>query len=472
VTKAPWRPADWVALIAVTLAGGAVRFWQLGFPARIVFDETYYAHDACVFVKPASACGGIGVAFSEEHPLIGKWLIAAGIKVFGYAPFGWRVMPALAGTLAIALTYLLAWRLLRSTPAALLAAGLLAVDGLHFVMSRVAMLDVFVTTFSLATILFVVLDRDRDRMREAGGRRLRHRPWLVAAGLAGGTAAATKWSGIPFLVVAIVLVLVWDRSAARDDGREAGWGSMLRSDLWPVLIALVAVPMVVYVLSFAGRLDGRVLAVPWDHGSWWWAFVRRQWHILSFHVDLHGAYPYESPAWSWPLLKRPVVFAFRADGGVFREILAIGNPVVWWGGTLAVVACAARWFRRRGGPEGVVLAGVLAGYLWWLPTTSARSFSFIFYLLPAVPFLCLALAVVAQWTWEHAPGRIATVAVALAAVAAFAFYFPVLTYRPLDADAWTSRLWFTSCRPESVVGDPPRPRSDIVTSPPAGWCWI
>ena len=85
-------------MTVVTLAGGLVRFWQFGFPARIVFDESYYAHDACVFVKPASACGGIAEAFSEEHPLLGKWLIAAGIKIFGYTPFGWRVMPAVAGT--------------------------------------------------------------------------------------------------------------------------------------------------------------------------------------------------------------------------------------------------------------------------------------------------------------------------------------------------------------------------------------
>jgi dolichyl-phosphate-mannose--protein O-mannosyl transferase len=246
----------------------------------------------------------------------------------------------------------------------------------------------------------------------------------------------------------------------------------LRRDLLPVAIALAAVPLAVYVLSFAGRLDGQVLALPWDRGSWWWAFVRRQWHIFSFHVDLRGAYPYESPAWSWPLLKRPVVFAFTADRGRFREILALGNPVVWWGGTAAVVACAVRWFRRRGGPEGVVLAGVAAGYLWWLPVTSSRSFSFSFYLLPAVPFLCLALARVAQATWEDVAGRVVTASVALAAIAAFVFFFPVLTFRPLDADGWTARLWFTACRPQGLVGDPPRPRSDLVTPPPEGWCWI
>ncbi len=452
----PWRTHDSVAIAATTLTGGLLRWWHLTVPDRIVFDESYYAHDACVFVKPASVCGGIGEAFSEEHPLLGKWIVAAGIKLFGYEPFGWRIMPVVAGTAGIALTFLLAWRLMRSTVAATLAAGLLAVDGMHFVLSRVAMLDVFVTTFSLATILFVVIDRDRAHPRDGDRERLRDRPWLLAAGIAGGAAVSTKWSGIPFLAMAVVLVFVWDR----------------RAGVVPIAVALVAVPLAIYVASFAGRLDGRLLALPWEHGSWVWAFLRRQGHMLSFHATLRGAYPYESPAWSWPWLKRPVVFAFDADGQTFREVLALGNPVVWWGGTAAILVCASRWFRDRGGPEGIVLAGVAAGYLWWVPVTSSRSFSFLFYFLPAVPFLCIALALVARRTWGSVAGRAGTAIVAAAAICAFAFFLPVLAYRPLDAGSWTSRLWFTSCRSDSLVGDPPRPQSDVVTPPPAGWCWI
>ena len=468
-----WTRADSVALLAVTVAAGIVRFWRITVPDRIVFDESYYAHDACVFVRPAAACGGIAEAFSEEHPLLGKWIVAAGIKAFGYEPFGWRVMPVIAGTAAIALTFLLGWRLLRSTVAATLAAGLLAVDGLHFVLSKTAMLDVFVSTFSLATILFVSIDRDRERggidRGRSGGERLRDRPWLIAAGLAGGAAAATKWSGIPFLAMALLLAWVWDR-------RPAGEGEArppLRARLVPIGIAFIVIPLAVYVVSFAGRLDGRVLAAPWDRGSWAWAFMRRQVHILTFHADLTGPYPYESPAWSWPLLRRPVVFALEVSGGRFREILALGNPVVWWLGIVAVVACAGRWVRRsRGGPEGVILAGIAAGYLWWLPVTSSRSFSFLFYLLPALPFVCLAIARIAQRIWHSTPGRALTAIVATAAVVAFVFFLPVLAFRPLDAGAWTSRLWFTACRPEALVGDPPRPQSATVTPPPAGWCWI
>jgi dolichyl-phosphate-mannose--protein O-mannosyl transferase len=468
VAAYPWTRWDGWALAFVTLTGGFLRFWHLTVPGRIVFDEVYYAQDACVFVKSPSVCG-IASPLSEEHPLLAKWLIAGGIKIFGYTPFGWRVMPALAGTAGIALTYLLARRLLRSRPGALLASGLLAVDGMHLVLSRTAMLDVFVATFAVATILFVVLDRDRTRR---SGERLRDRPWLATAGVAGGAAAASKWSGIPFLLMAIVLVLVWDRAATRERG-EAGRWVAVRADLAPVTVWLVALPIVVYVLSFAGRLDGKVLAPPWDHGSWAWAFLRRQGHILSFHAGLTQSHTYGSPAWSWPLLKRPVVFAFDVAGGEIREILAIGNPVVWWVGSVCVVMCAVRWARRRRWtqPEGTILAGVVAGYVWWLPVTSVRSFSFIFYFLPAIPFLCLAMAQVAQRTWSRVSGRAVAAGVAAAAIAWLVFFLPVLTFRPLQPDAWNTRIWFSDCRPEAVRGDPPLPRVLVALPPPDGWCW-
>jgi dolichyl-phosphate-mannose--protein O-mannosyl transferase len=463
-----WGRPDLWALTLVTLAGGFLRLWHLTSPGYIVFDEVYYAQDACVFVQPRSVCG-IASPLSEEHPLLAKWLIAAGIKVFGYQPFGWRVMPAVAGVVGIALTYMLARRLLRSTLAATLAAGLLAVDGMHVVLSRTAMLDVFVTTFSVATILFVVLDRDRDRR---AGERLRDRPWLAAAGVAGGAAAASKWSGIPFLLVAIALVLVWDRAAARERGARGRWTGV-RADLVPVAVWLVALPMLVYVLSFAGRLDGRVLALPWDQGSWAWSFLRRQGHILGFHVGLDARHPYESPAWSWPLLRRPIAFEFDDAGGSVREILAVGNPVVWWGGTASVLMCAVRWARTRRWiePEGAILAGVAAGYLWWLPVTSVRSFSFIFYFLPAVPFLCLAIARVALRTWSRLTGRAATAIVAAGAIGWLIFFLPVLTFRPLEPGAWNARIWFSDCRPEALRGEPPRPLLSHALPPPNGWCW-
>jgi dolichyl-phosphate-mannose--protein O-mannosyl transferase len=465
---AAWSRADSVALAAVTLAAAVLRGWRVSVPGRIVFDEAYYAPDACVLWRGQEACGVDGI-YSRVHPYLAKWLIGAGIEVFGYRPFGWRVAAVAFGVLGIALLFVLARRLLRSTAAATLAAGLLAIDGLHFVQSRVAMLDVFVGTFSLATIVFVVLDRDRERRP---GERLRDRPWLLAAGVAAGAAAASKWSGFPFLVVALVLVVAWDARAARDRGDEAGWVRTVRREAWVLVAAFAIVPAAVYVAAAIPGVDGRVLAVPWDYDAWPRAFLRWQQRILTFGVDLEGEYPYASPGWSWPLLRRPVVYALETEGGAYRHVLALGNPAIWWASIPAVAACAVWWVRRRGPAEAVVVAGVAAGYLWWIPATVSRPFSFIFYITPALPFMCLALAVASRRLWTRRAGRAVVAAGVAAAIASFAFFLPILSFQPLSADAWTARLWFTDCRPEALEGDPPVPQTREATPPPEGWCWI
>ncbi len=101
------------------------------------------------------------------HPPMGKWVIGAGEKLFGFEPFGWRFMVALLGTLSVLMLCRIGRRLFRSTLLGCLAGLLLAVDGLHFVMSRTALLDQVLMFFVLASFGCLVLDRDRVRKRLA-----------------------------------------------------------------------------------------------------------------------------------------------------------------------------------------------------------------------------------------------------------------------------------------------------------------
>ena len=64
------------------------------------------------------------------HPPIGKWIIALGLALFGAGdPFGWRIAVAVSGILLVLVTMLIAQRLFRSTLLAVIAGGLLAIDG-------------------------------------------------------------------------------------------------------------------------------------------------------------------------------------------------------------------------------------------------------------------------------------------------------------------------------------------------------
>ena len=103
------------------------------------------------------------------HPPMGKWLIAVGEWAFGMNPFGWRFMVALLGTLSVLLVCRIGRRLMRSTALGCLAGALLAVDGLHFVMSRTALLDLIVMFWVVAAFGCLLVDRDRSQGPAGGG---------------------------------------------------------------------------------------------------------------------------------------------------------------------------------------------------------------------------------------------------------------------------------------------------------------
>ena len=483
-----------MAIAFVALGAAAVRLVGLSTPSGFVFDEIFYARIACRFVIDTARCG-IEDLVSGAHPPLGNWLIGIGIRLFGYNEFGWRVTSALAGIVTVALLYLLVRRLLAghvtapaATAGATAAAALLATDFLHLVQSRVAMLDSFVTLFVVAAVLFAVLDgRRRQGSRgedlDAPGwlRRLAlGRPWRLAAGLALGSAIAVKWSG-GYVAIGLVVLLVALEVAATErpaEGKGSSWwsafGTAFRREAVPSLVLLGAVPVVVYLASYTGRVHGDLLALPWREGSAWRVILEHQLAMLRFHTGLAGDHPYESAPWAWLLLKRPVAYSF-ADGTGYREVVAIGNPLTWWPGALALGYVGVRWVRSGASlvrPEVVVLAAALSTYLPWLILSGSRSQVFIWYLLPTIPFLYAALGLVAANAWQSLAGRISLALAAGAVALSFAFFWPILTASPLAPDAWRTRIWFADCdRPGAPTLTLP---DDEINSgpPPSGWCWI
>jgi dolichyl-phosphate-mannose-protein mannosyltransferase len=478
------------------VGAGLLRFIDVGDPTRLVFDETYYAKDACSYVEPLERCT-LNQPQTEVHPPLGKWLIGAGIEFFGYDSFGWRIASAVAGTLTVGLLFALARRLLRSNVGAGLAAGLLAIDFLHIVQSRISMLDIFVPMFGVAAFLFLVIDR--DRLFEGVERglaipdRVLGRPWRAAAGVMAGAAVATKWSGGLVLVSVLLLAIVWDVAAYKRAGTPHPVGETFTRSSPNLALYLVIVPAGVYVLSYIGRLDGAILTLPWSDGSWVQALLDKQKHMWTFHQSLESTHHYQSPGWSWLLLMRPVAYFYEDLGNEnVQEIMAFGSPFVWWASVVALAYVAYNLVRRRDvtGPEMVILVGFGLSYLPWLAPQVARSAIFLFYMLPAVPFMCLGLAYALThigWSWE---ARAAQALFAAGAIAAFVYFQPLLYKTTIPRDRWDSRIWFddfeAGCkRPEgtpttTTVTEITQGEETVIEKettdngslPPDGWCWV
>ncbi len=123
-----WR--GWVGPALMGLLAALLRLPGLGRPHALVFDETYYAKDGLALLlfghereakKNANetllALNGsdlesAATIFKDSasyvvHPPLGKWVIAAGEKVFGPDPFGWRIGVAILGILSVVLLALI-----------------------------------------------------------------------------------------------------------------------------------------------------------------------------------------------------------------------------------------------------------------------------------------------------------------------------------------------------------------------------
>lgn len=381
----------WVFIVVVALAV-LLRAPRLDFPAAIYFDETYYANDAAVFIEGVRAYDhpldekateppsqpppfvGLRGEKSWVHPDLGKWAIAAGEAAFGStSPWGWRIVPALFGVGTVALVFLMGLELFSGSVVwAGLAAGFAALDGLLITQSRVAMLDAMLIGFVCLGAWCLLRDRRSPGSDE--GPPWYGSGWRVGAGLAFGAATATKWSGALALLAALGLTVA-SRAA---NGR-------LRREAAGIALTLLAIPFLVYLASYAGWFA--------QHGLSPSAFVDLHRQIANYHTTLAATHTYESRAWTWPFLVRPVAYFYDDSGGVIRHILGVGNPGLWWPFVVAFFGLAGlarpdRWGARDPYPARFVLTFYLVQYLPWLLVPRAL---FLWYMGPVVPFMALGL---------------------------------------------------------------------------------
>ncbi|MER5492132.1 phospholipid carrier-dependent glycosyltransferase [Streptomyces sp. NPDC002490] len=505
------RWSGWLGPLLVTVLAGVLRFWNLGSPRDVIFDETYYAKDAWAIVHRGYELEwpkevneqvleqGAGIALPEQaayvvHPPLGKYVIGFGEWLFGFEPYGWRFMTAVLGTLSVFLVCRIGRRLLRSTFLGCLAGALLALDGLHFVMSRTALLDLIVMFFVVAAFGCLLVDRDRSRARLAAALppgedglprpdariadalRLGWRPWRIAAGACLGLAAATKWNGLYFLAAFAVLSVLWDIGSRRVAGAERAWLTVLKRDLCPAFLATVPTALAAYLTTWTGWLlspdDGSGgyfrdwATTAGKGGNWTWLpdWLRSLWHyesvVLDFHKGLVTPHQYESNPWSWIVVGRPVSYFYRpvpagspegcpadtADKCV-REVLALGTPLLWWTACVALLYLLWRWLLRRDWRAGAILCGVAAGYLPWFLYQERTIF--YFYAVVFVPFLCLAVAMLVgallgpkgSSELRRTAGAAGAGVLVLLIAWNFIYFWPLYTGQMMPIASWRARMW-------------------------------
>ena len=498
----------WVVVALAAL----LRFVNLDQPHRIVFDETWYVKDAMTLSKygyegswPTGANASIESGSTNistpsasfvVHPPLGKWIISIGLRLFGNASsFGWRFSAAVFGVLLVVLVYLIARQLFGSKLWSLVAAFFIAVDGHAIVLSRIAILDIFIATFVAAA--FYCLLRDRTMARAELHRRAQlasfeivdeehpgvgndflhlgpiwRRPWMLAMALMLGAATAVKWSGL-FIFVFFFAYTVISEALFRRQLGEKFWltsGVGIQGAVNFVLTAPLA--LAVYLASYTGwfiteggwsrhwadELDGAA------KGFWAWVPKPLQslWHFhqeqYNFSVNLHTPHSYQSSPLTWLFELRPTAFWYtycdaiktdcpKADGNVLA-ILPLGNPYIWFPAAIAAIYLLVRYISTRDNVAGLLLLGIGAGYLPWMLYLNRTVFQF--YSIIFLPFTILSLVYVLKlWLKSrpktHQPQTRAVLLAFVTLIALISVYFlPLWVGSWVPYWYWKAHMWIPS----------------------------
>lgn len=417
----PRDPIGWTAIItAIFVALISVR---LLIPSKPFFDEIHY-------LPPARNILELSKPLNREHPPLGKEILAIGIALFGDRTFGWRIMPALFGTVALFAAMRAVW-FATARRFATVAAGILLVSGFGLlVISRIAMLDVFMLTFAMVAMWMCA-----GAVRESETARWR----LAVAGASLGLAVACKWNAAPLLLLPGLAFL-----AVR--ARSAGWR---------FLTAHRGAPVPGMTLVEAGVWLGLMPLATYCLAYWPFLFFAERTMPPGGLIDLHvkmlelqeqviKPHAYMSVWWQWVLNIRPIWFYYEVGDGAQRGVLMIGNPLTMLIGLPAVIWCLWAGIKRQRWDALAVAVLYLGTIGMWIVAPKPVQF-YYHYLLPSCFLLgCLALALDALWNrgWRK------TVLLVLAAsIVLLAIYWPILTAAPLEGrksfEFWT---WLRSWR--------------------------
>jgi dolichyl-phosphate-mannose--protein O-mannosyl transferase len=409
------RRWDYFIGVIIFLISLAAFLYRIQFPPIQIFDENFY-------VSAAKQIWSLGVNENWSHPILGKALVGAGIRLAGDNPLGWRLMSGLFGAITLVIFYLWALQLFRSQAAALSVAAFCMLNQLHFIEARTANLDIFMMTFiSLGFLAVSRLWMEREILIS------RQRFALSALAIvAFAFAIACKWFALVPAFLALGLVTFNNR-------HEAFRVRVFR------LVKVLASSLAVYTVA-SGVLF--VMSPPHTSGETYGLldFLALQWKMgmaqLSFSAPHH---PYASAWWSWPLLIYPSWYHVEVPTPFhYSGIFYVGNLPIFWTGFLCAIL--SLYWSCKGARDSIFISVLFFG-MWLCWPLIPRQGSFLHYYYPASMMLSFVLVDTGRKLKIPMSIRAAFFTICLLN---FVFFYPVLTGQELTRQQLNRRIFFST----------------------------
>lgn len=397
------------------------------------FDEIYFVRTANEFILHEQP-------FEWTHPPLGKLIMMGGILTFGFNPFGWRIMGLLIGAAMIPLMYIFGKRLFGSRIGAFTSAFLMTFDGMHFVLSRIGMVDIFLVFFIVLMFYFFFNYYEGDLFKEGKNAKKS----LFLSGIFFGLALSVKWTALySFAGVCLLFAFIklWEfinytnvenmRELPRKI-KNISETDFLKRYFFPHMDMILLSVGISVLLYFVWYTPFYLVPGP-GHGLV--DALKYQGYMYSYHSNLNATHPFSSVWWSWPLILKPVWL--YVGHKTPSTIALMGNPAIWW----ISIPCLffVGWSAIKKNKIAIFI--IVAFLMQYVPYVLIPRILFIYHFFPNVPFMCLGIAFCANKLWDKKWGKAVVIAYLVFVIALFIYFYPILSGYPTTSEFIDQAKW-------------------------------
>lgn len=356
---------------------------EMNYMNSTYFDEVYFPRTAYEQLHNMSI-------YEYTHPPLGKLLISIPMYFLGVTPFAYRVGGNIAGILMILVIYLISKELFKKERYALFSAIIMALDGMHFVQTRIGTADSYLVLFCLTSFLFFLKYIKIPNTEKLDKKMMP----LMLSGIFWGMAISTKWTaayvGLGMGIIYLIKYII---------GRKLD----LKLLAWSVL-SFIIVPISIYVLTYIPIILNPNHEVTYTHQysdekdklnyfdktsissqttedgittvtykvkiTNIKTFIEYQKVMYSYHSNLKDSHTYSSKWYQWPIIERPLWYYIgRFDNDKIGTIACMGNPAIWYIGIITTILTALHGIIKKNKESLIITAMILAT---WLPYAFIR----------------------------------------------------------------------------------------------------
>ena len=169
---------------------------------------------------------------------------------------------------------------------------LLLIDPLHFVQSRIAMLDILFLPF--VVLSFYCILRHFRNYRYYNKKTNNYSKWLILSGISIGIGLTIKWSSA-FSILGLLLIYIYYTKNELEINNKI----KISTKLIVIIANIILIPVIIFISSFIIDIYNGLTLKEW---------LTTQYSILDFHNTVESTHPYESAAWTWILNFKPMVY--------------------------------------------------------------------------------------------------------------------------------------------------------------------